>query len=232
MGNVLVNEQHLTDIADAIREKNGTEETYKPSEMATAITSIVSSEGISNNFALKYMTQTLTEDDVNYLLSLVGQSWQQNQYYTYEVTEVPPYAFAQKYGRTYWDEITVPEGYETIGEYAFYGCRISNSLSLPEGLKVIKDHAFANMSNKTNFEFIIPSTVEKIEDYAFAYSTYGSIKFEGNSLVPWNQGPIGENAFTTTNAVDIYVPWLETDDVNLYAPWGAENATIHYGYTG
>ena len=37
MANVVINDTNLTAIAEAIREKNGTTETYKPSEMAAAI---------------------------------------------------------------------------------------------------------------------------------------------------------------------------------------------------
>ena len=40
MSKVLVNESSLTGIADAIRGKNGSTDTYKPSEMAAAITAI------------------------------------------------------------------------------------------------------------------------------------------------------------------------------------------------
>lgn len=40
MAKGLVDEQYLTAIADAIRTKNGTETQYKPSEMASAISSI------------------------------------------------------------------------------------------------------------------------------------------------------------------------------------------------
>lgn len=40
MAKVLVNESSLTGIADAIRGKNGSADTYKPSEMAAAITAI------------------------------------------------------------------------------------------------------------------------------------------------------------------------------------------------
>ena len=40
MSKVLVNESSLTGIADAIRNKNGSTDTYKPSEMAAAITAI------------------------------------------------------------------------------------------------------------------------------------------------------------------------------------------------
>ena len=37
MSKVLVTDTHLTDIANAIRDKNGSTDTYKPSEMANAI---------------------------------------------------------------------------------------------------------------------------------------------------------------------------------------------------
>lgn len=40
MGKVLVTEQHLEDIADAIRGKNGTIATYRPHDMAQAITDL------------------------------------------------------------------------------------------------------------------------------------------------------------------------------------------------
>ena len=40
MPNVLVNDAYLTNIANSIRAKNGTETTYKPSEMSGAIDAI------------------------------------------------------------------------------------------------------------------------------------------------------------------------------------------------
>lgn len=40
MANVIINDTNLTNIADAIRAKNGSTDTYKPSEMAAAITAI------------------------------------------------------------------------------------------------------------------------------------------------------------------------------------------------
>ena len=45
MAKVLVNETSLSGIADAIRGKNGSTETYKPSEMAAAITAIETGSG-------------------------------------------------------------------------------------------------------------------------------------------------------------------------------------------
>lgn len=45
MANVVVNDTNLTNIADAIREKNGLTDTYKPSEMAAAILAIEAGGG-------------------------------------------------------------------------------------------------------------------------------------------------------------------------------------------
>ena len=46
MARVFVNDTTLTAIADAIREKNGSEDTYKPSQMADAVRGIQSGGGV------------------------------------------------------------------------------------------------------------------------------------------------------------------------------------------
>lgn len=48
MAIVTINDEHLTNIAGAIREKNGTEDTYKPSDMAAAISAIQAGGGSSS----------------------------------------------------------------------------------------------------------------------------------------------------------------------------------------
>ena len=48
MANVIINDTNLTNIANAIRGKNGTTATYKPSEMAAAITAISGGGGGSD----------------------------------------------------------------------------------------------------------------------------------------------------------------------------------------
>lgn len=45
MSKVVITESYLEDIADAIREKNGTQNTYTPAQMATAISNISGGEG-------------------------------------------------------------------------------------------------------------------------------------------------------------------------------------------
>lgn len=79
MSKVLVNESSLTDIADAIREKNGTEETYKPSEMGDAVRAIQSGGGSDKlwDFNITLTSDTATTKEFcdacsPYLSSLVA----------------------------------------------------------------------------------------------------------------------------------------------------------------
>lgn len=63
MAEVLVQDTSLQAIADAIREKNGTETTYKPSEMGTAIRAIESEGGGSESCgidAVKFIDVDIT----------------------------------------------------------------------------------------------------------------------------------------------------------------------------
>ena len=64
MASVVVNDEYLTDIADAIRAKKGTQDTYKPSQMAGAISSI-SGGGITPTGTIQ-ITQNGTVDVTQY----------------------------------------------------------------------------------------------------------------------------------------------------------------------
>lgn len=63
MASVVVNDEYLSDIADAIRAKKGTQDTYKPSQMADAISSI--SGGITPTGTIQ-ITQNGTVDVSQY----------------------------------------------------------------------------------------------------------------------------------------------------------------------
>lgn len=63
MANVLVEETNLTNIANSIRSKNGTTTTYKPSEMATAISNIKTTPTLqSKTVSPTTSKQTVTAD--------------------------------------------------------------------------------------------------------------------------------------------------------------------------
>lgn len=65
MSKVLVSEENLTGIANAIREKNGSQETYTPSEMVTAISNI-SGGGTSTDIKKMSQINRLVSGMVNY----------------------------------------------------------------------------------------------------------------------------------------------------------------------
>lgn len=54
MAIMIIDDKHLEDIADAIRGKNGTTDTYKPREMADAITALSSGGGTSGDAVANY----------------------------------------------------------------------------------------------------------------------------------------------------------------------------------
>lgn len=64
MAKVLVTDTYLQDIASAIRSKNGTATTYKPSQMAAAITAIPASASLQSktNITPTESSQTITPD--------------------------------------------------------------------------------------------------------------------------------------------------------------------------
>ena len=59
MARVLINESNLQNIADAIRAKNGSSDTYTPSQMAGAISAI------STGLDIKKLTATVASDQTS-----------------------------------------------------------------------------------------------------------------------------------------------------------------------
>ena len=92
------------------------------------------------------------------------------------------------------------------------------------GYKTIRDSAFSGCSSLALTA--LPSGITSIGYIAFVECTsLVSLTFEGTPERIDSTTFIGCNNLTTIN-----VPWAEGAVAN--APWGAENATINYGYTG
>ena len=72
MAKVLVTDTHLTNIADAIRDKKGTSDTYKPSEMANAISNIETGGGGNTDIEDGLVMRTLSGDYVNNRITTIG----------------------------------------------------------------------------------------------------------------------------------------------------------------
>ena len=86
MANVLVEETSLSNIASAIREKSGGSATYKPGEMAAAISNLPTG---SNNGEDVFLTRSGSGDYVNDRIeTLGGGAFYQTNYSTITLSNV------------------------------------------------------------------------------------------------------------------------------------------------
>lgn len=85
----------------------------------------------------------------------------------------------------YVDGVKITE----IGANIFQNSEKDGTLTISEGIKVIGEHAFE--SSKFVKNLVLPDTLEKIEDYAFA----GCSGFTGNLVIPGGVETIGQYAF-------------------------------------
>ena len=118
MANVVIDDTHLSDIAAAIREKNGLTDTYKPSEMAAAIQAITTSSGDPDTPGDDPIVSTIDFDDY------IGRSLSGEV--EFACTRIGRYGLA---GCNYVTKFTV-DG-DGCGVSAFVGCSSLQELSLP-----------------------------------------------------------------------------------------------------
>ena len=224
MAKKLYEEASVQAIADAIRAKAGTADTYKIAEMPDAIASIPSGGGATE----PYIEETY-DSDGNLIEAKV---------YGYTKIRKNAFYFCDKLST-----VNFPPELKSIGSSSFYGCAITND-SLPDGITDIGGHAFysskVTLSRLPNaltkigaYAFgycynlsmtTLPAQLRTIEDAAFVYCKFKSMTFMGTPE------SIASNAFVyCTNLTTINVPWAEGAVAN--APWGATNATINYNYT-
>ena len=109
----------------------------------------------------------------------------------------------------------------TIDQLVFNGCSSLKTIDIP---KIVStgNSAFANCTSLEEMEF--PASIRSIDTNAFGSDTaLRTVIFRSSTM-----NYLAYNAFNKcTNLTDIYVPWAEGDVGG--APWGATNATIHYG---
>lgn len=143
MSNVIINDTHLTNIANAIRAKNGKITTYKPGDMATAIQNISSGEATPEKGIVvnEYNAEGYATD-----ISIVG------------FTQIPDYYLY--YAFYYWTKggkgtilsrvttgLHIPDDVVLIGEYAFSNCNSLEIDELPDSITTIRDNAFGSCTS-------------------------------------------------------------------------------------
>ena len=124
MANVIINDTNLTNIANAIRGKNGTTTTYKPNEMAAAITAISGGGGGSDVPA----EALVFSGDCSYKFYRGNWKW---------------------FWNTYKDSITTSDmtGVKSMF-HSFYGVASSVVLNFRANYDIDTDNMFYNCSNK------------------------------------------------------------------------------------
>lgn len=200
MSKVLVTESYLTDIGDAIRNKNGSTTKYKPSEMAGAINAITAQDNTAVN---SIIDRTISGNYTNNEARSVGKN---------------AFAFCSNLK-------TVTMGNATdISTNAFYYCPGLTSANFPN-VKTVYSSAF-NSSGLTSITFnklvtlgsnrdyygifentpmtsiSIPSTIQTIGLYAFSSSSVETI------TVNRRAGAISGAPWGATNAT---VNWTGTN---------------------
>lgn len=140
MSIVTINDSYLTAIGNAIRAKNGATTTYKPSEMAAAISALETGE----DFLPQKITNTLTSYSNN------------------DITAIGRYGL---YGCSSLTSVSLPN-LATLGAYGFCRCTGLTSLTLPN-LTTIEQYGFASCKGLTSVS--LPS-VTMIKNRAFSGS--------------------------------------------------------------
>ena len=221
MANVLINDQYLTDIADAIRLKSGSNETYKPKEMANAIKTIT----------------TAAPDELSIFDDLISKTYT-GEFYSATAESIPASYMASQ-------PITMATGMkiETINSGAFYKCMNLISVNFPK-VKVIHANAFKDCENLTDISIPAVTTIyggafagcanlEKLDlGYLLAYNTdsYSPASLDGcmklTHLIVRSQRVISLPFLPSQfkNNLDIawiYVPsYYYNDYVSNYANYG------------
>lgn len=150
MANVLVNDTSLTNIANAIRGKNGTTNTYKPAEMAAAITAIETGGGSGSNTLFQDMVdrsiRTVTASDLAGVIR-IGDGAFANCTYLYTIS-LPDTLHRIGYQAFYYSgiagELIIPQSVFSIDTSAFQGCDNLEAITTPRGVVEIKSYTFAD----------------------------------------------------------------------------------------
>ena len=127
MGYYLINDKTLSDIADAIRAKKGSDETILTENFASEI------EALDNKVLKELIQRSITEINIPEGTANIG--------------------YCAFYNCRQLKSITIPESVTIISQSALYGCQALKDIKLPKNLVYIGDLTFANCSSCLTYDF-------------------------------------------------------------------------------
>lgn len=143
---VTVDDTNLKAIADAIRAKNGTEETYKPSEMSTAIMGIQGGGSATEDGMIDGSVTAVDNDRVTFVREEAFYYCEQLESLNLpNLEEISYYSFG---GCSSLATVNVPK-LQVVGDSAFSDCESLESIDLPEAT-MIGERAFESCTSLTD----------------------------------------------------------------------------------
>lgn len=214
MANKLYREEDVRAVADAIRAKNESTETYTLSEMADAILAIESGGSVS--------APLIVHSLANYINGEFSPGLHLNNWESVTIaTSIMHDAFSGSYSLK---SVTIAEGVTSIGANAFTSCNSLTSITIPSSVTSIDNNAFSWCPSLTSI--IIPEGVESIGAGAFrgceslmSVTIPRSITSLGGNLF------ISCNALTEINYNGTIAEWQALDTYGL-VDWG-KTVTVH-----
>ena len=203
MSKVLVSEENLTNIANAIREKNGETTTYKPGDMAGAIQNIF---GGGSTVTKGIIINEFDENGYATDVSVVG------------MTSIPDCYFAAGSDYTnclnkYLKNVQLPNNLTSIGHFAFNSCINLALTELLSGITSIGNYAFSKCPNLALTK--LPNGITSIGDYVFNDCTNLAL-----TELPSGITSIGKGAFhSCTNLALTELPNNLTSIGNFAFQW-------------
>ena len=146
------------------------------------------------------------------------------------VKKIDPYAFYDEARLT--GRLVLPEGLESIGSHAFYGCNGLTSVDIPDGVTTIGEAAFKNCSKLESIT--IPGSVIEIDSGYYGYGAFDGCSGLTSVTILDGVTSIGENMFRDcSNITNITIPGSVSsiEEGAFYRCGGLMSVTILDGVT-